>query len=90
MKVIFHSEDFVSVEYAGLGFGNRHPAVKEWHYVGKVDNPRWQGEFECSWDESTKPAQLLWIIKGDERLFALALALKSQGFIVTVKQDHEN
>ncbi len=83
MQVIFRSKDFVSVESAGYGFNNRRPAVKAWHYLGRVQHQKWQGRYECQWEGQ----ELLWTVYGDERLFGLAAALKSKGFAVEVKQD---
>ena len=85
MKVIFRSKDFASVEGAGYGFNNRRPAVKDWHYLGRVQHSKWNGWFECQWNGP----ELLWTVHGDERLFGLAAALKSRGFVVEVKQDKE-
>ncbi|MFL5653813.1 MAG: hypothetical protein ACJ8CB_06510 [Ktedonobacteraceae bacterium] len=85
MKVILRSKDFASVEGAGYGFNNRRPGVKDWHYLGRVQHPKWNGWFECQWDGP----ELLWTVHGDERLFGLAAALKSRGFVVEVKQDKE-
>ncbi len=85
MVVIFRSKDFVSVESAGLGFVNRRPAVKEWHYLGRVQHMKWNGWYECWWEGQ----ELVWVVHGDQRLFGLAAALKSRGFKVEVKQDKE-
>src|SRR5947199_3215047 len=85
MKVIFHSKDFASVEGTGYGFNNRRPAVKAWHYLGRVQHMKWEGWYECHWEGT----ELVWLVHGDERLFGLAAALKSRGFQVEVKQDRE-
>ena len=85
MKVIFRSKDFASIDGAGLGFNNRRPGATAWHYRGRVQHRQWQGAYECSWDGP----QLLWTVHGDERLFALAAALKARGLKVEVKQDQE-
>jgi hypothetical protein len=85
MKVIFRSKDFVTVEGSGFGFNNRRPAVQAWHYLGRVQHLKWVGWYECHWEG----AELAWIVHGDERLFGLAAALKSKGFVVKVKQDGE-
>jgi hypothetical protein len=92
MKVIFRSKDFVSVEGAGLGFNNRRPMDKAWHYQGRVQHRLWQGTYECRWEDAggaqyTARKELLYIVSGDARLFGLAAALKSRGFIVDVEQD---
>jgi hypothetical protein len=85
MKVIFGSKDFASIAGAGLGFNNRRPGAAAWHYQGRVQHRQWQGTYECLWDGP----QLLWTVHGDERLFALAAALKARGLQVEVKQDNE-
>ncbi len=85
MKVIFRSKDFASIDGAGLGFNNRRPGAKPWHYQGRVQHRQWKGTFECHWDG---PA-LIWTVRGDERLFGLAAALKSKGYEVDVEQDEE-
>jgi hypothetical protein len=85
MKVIFRSNDFARIDGAGLGFNNRRPGATAWHYQGRVQHRQWQGTFECHWDGP----QLLWTVHGDERLFALAAALKSRGLQVEVEQDQE-
>ena len=83
MNVIFRSKDFASIEGAGFGFNNRRPAVQAWHYLGRVQHSKWVGWYECHWEG----AGLIWIVHGDERLFGLAAALKSKGFVVEVNQD---
>ncbi|MBE3561396.1 MAG: hypothetical protein IMW89_19570 [Ktedonobacteraceae bacterium] len=95
MKVIFRSKDFASVEGAGLGFNNRRLLPTQWAYQGRVQRARWQGVFECRWENedastSKDPAGLLWVVRGDARLFGLAAALKSMGFVVEVEQDQES
>lgn len=94
MQIVFRSKDFASVEYAGFGFSTRRPGATPWTYQGRVQNTRWSGTYECHWhnrnpDGSLKraPAELVWTIQGDERLFALAAALKAAGFLPDVKQD---
>ena len=88
MKVIFRSKDFNTILGSGLGFNNRRPGATPWHYQGRVQHPRWQGRFECRWEGvNGAPAQIIWTVRGDERLFGLAAALKSQGFTVEVEQD---
>lgn len=94
MKVVFRSIDFASVEYAGFGFSTRRPGATPWSYQGRVQNARWSGTYVCHWnnrndDGSLKraPAELIWTIQGDERLFSLAAALKSAGFTPEVEQD---
>lgn len=94
MKVVFRSRDFASITGAGLGFNNRRPMASSWHYQGRVQHRDWQGTYECYWegtDDAAKriPDQLVWIVRGDARLFALAAALKSQSFVVDVLQDEE-
>jgi hypothetical protein len=97
MRVIFRSRDFASVEGAGFGFNNRRPMANAWQYQGRVQHRQWQGTYECSWEgtgtnknepERTKngPNELVWIVQGDARLFGLAAALKSRGFVVEVEQ----
>ncbi len=85
MKVLFRSKDFASVNGAGLGFNNMRPAAQSWHYQGRVQHRNWKGIFECHWDGP----EIAWTVHGDERLFGLAAALKSKGFVVDVKQDQE-
>ena len=85
MKVLFRSKDFASIDGAGLGFNNRRPGAAAWHYQGRVQHPQWQGTYQCHWEGP----QLLWTVQGDERLFALAAALKARGLQVEVKQDSE-
>ncbi len=99
MKVIFRSKDFAGVEGGGFGFNNRRPMGGAWQYQGRVQHPQWQGAYECSWegmgeattDRSTAKIsalpELVWIVRGDSRLFGLAAALKARGFSVTVEQD---
>lgn len=94
MKVIFRSKDFASIEGAGLGFNNRRPMANAWQYQGRVQHRQWQGTYECSWDRvagdrniNRRPDELVWIVKGDARLFGLAAALKSYGLVVEVEQD---
>ncbi len=92
MKVVFRSRDFASVESAGFGFNNRRPMVNPWQYQGRVQHRQWQGTYECSWhraqnDKLHVPDELVWTVKGDARLFGLAAALKSRGFVVDVEQD---
>jgi hypothetical protein len=90
MKVIFHSRDFASVEGLGFGFTNRRPMAIAWEYQGRVKHTRWQGLFECHWEDAAgnaRPTELLWTVQGDARLFGLAAALKSAGFLVAVEQD---
>ena len=85
MKIIFRSKDFASIDGAGLGFNNRRPAATPWHYHGRVQHRQWNGTFECHWEGP----ELLWTVHGDARLFGLAAALKSKGYVVEVKQDKE-
>jgi len=85
MKVQFRSKDFATIDGAGLGFNNRRPGAVAWHYQGRVQHRQWQGTYQCHWDGP----QLLWTVQGDERLFALAVALKARGLPVEVKQDSE-
>lgn len=92
MKVIFRSKDFASVNGSGLGFTNRRPMGTSWHYQGRVQHPNWQGEYECFWEGMDSavqrtPAELVWIVRGDARLFGLAAALKARNFVVDVEQD---
>lgn len=92
MKVIFRSKDFASVNGSGLGFTNRRPMGASWHYQGRVQYPNWQGEYECFWEGMDSavqrtPAELVWIVRGDARLFGLAAALKARNFVVDVEQD---
>ena len=85
MKVLFRSKDFASIDGAGLGFNNRRPGAAAWHYLGRVQHRQWQGTYQCHWDGP----ELSWTVRGDERLFALAAALKALGLQVEVKQDSE-
>lgn len=85
MKVIFHSRDFASINGGGLGFNNMRPMASAWHYQGRVQHRDWQGTFSCHWDGP----EVLWTVRGDERLFRLAAALKSKGLRVEVAQDDE-
>ena len=99
MKVIFRSKDFASVEAGGFGFNNRRPMARSWQYQGRVQHPQWQGAYECSWEgmeettggrgatNSSSLPELIWIVRGDTRLFGLAAALKARGFSVAVEQD---
>lgn len=91
MKLIFRSSDFASVEGRGLGFANRRPLASPWEYQGRVRHPHWEGTFECRWETSSgassQPSTLLWTVRGDARMFALAAALKSVGFNVDVEQN---
>ncbi len=91
MKVIFRSKDFASVEGSGFGFNNRRPMPNSWHYHGRVQHRQWQGIYECTWEYEerlkTRPPELIWVVRGDMRLFGLAAALKSKGFVVDVEQD---
>jgi hypothetical protein len=92
MKVIFRSRDFASVEGSGFGFNNRRPMTSSWHYQGRVQHRQWQGTYECYWDGADDPTkhaltELIWIVRGDARLFGLAAALKTKGFTVNVEQD---
>ena len=84
MKVIFRSRDFASVEGTGFGFNNRRPMATTWQYQGRVQHRQWQGSYECAWDRAEgsvereakkRPSELIWIVKGDARLFGLAAAL---------------
>ncbi len=91
MKVIFRSKDFASVTGSGLGFNNRRPMASSWHYQGRVQHSDWQGTYECYWegmDDAAKraPTKLVWTVRGDARMFGLAAALKSRGFVVDVEQ----
>ena len=95
MRVIFWSRDFASVEGAGFGFNNRRPMANAWQYQGRVQHRQWQGTYECSWEEAggsrsedakSRSNELAWVVKGDARLFGLAAALKSRGFVVEVEQ----
>ena len=85
MKVLFRSKDFDSIDGAGLGFNNRRPGATAWHYQGRVPHRQWQGTYQCHWEGP----ELAWTVQGDERLFALAAALKARGLRVEVKQDSE-
>lgn len=92
MRVIFRSKDFASVTGSGLGFTNRRPMASSWHYQGRVQHPNWEGTYECYWESAectTKltPSELVWIVQGGTRLFGLAAALKTKGFVVDVEQD---
>ena len=94
MKIIFRSKDFASIQGAGLGFNNRRPTASPWQYQGRVQHARWTGTYECHWDQAEdatnrSPTELIWTVQGDERLFGLAAALKSQGFPVEVEQDEK-
>jgi hypothetical protein len=94
MKVVFRSKDFVSITAAGLGFNNRRPMADSWRYQGRVQHRDWQGIFECYWEQETNPlqrspAELVWTVSGDSRLFGLAAALKSLGYKVDVLQDED-
>lgn len=95
VRIIFRSRDFASVEGSGFGFNNRRPMANAWQYQGRVQHRQWQGTYECSWegagenkneDAKSGPDELIWIVKGDARLFGLAAALKSRGFVVEVEQ----
>ena len=100
MKVIFRSKDFASITSGGLGFNNRRPGASPWRYQGRVQHRDWQGTYECLWegvDAETgnntmrrTPPELVWTVSGDARLFRLAAALKSQGYVVTVEQDDDH
>ena len=85
MKIIFRSKDFASIDGAGFGFNNRRPTDILWHFQGRVQHRHWQGTFACHWDGP----ELIWTVRGDERLFGLAAALKSKGYTVEVQQDEE-
>ena len=85
MKVLFRSKDFASIDGAGLGFNTRRPGTAAWHYQGREQHPQWQGTYRCHWEGP----ELLWTVQGDERLFALAAALKARGLKVEVKQDSQ-
>lgn len=88
MKVIFKSKDFASVEGSGFGFNNRRPMANAWQYQGRVQHRQWTGTYECEWEQSENKArqpELLWVVKGDARLFGLAAGLKSKGFSVDVE-----
>jgi hypothetical protein len=92
MRVLFRSKDFASVEGAGFGFNNRRPMANSWQYQGRVQHRQWQGTYECSWDRMPGnvrrgPSELIWVVKGDARLFGLAAALKSRGFVVDIEQE---
>lgn len=86
MRVLFRSKDFASVEAAGLGFGHRRPGSQAWHYLGRIQHYKWQGNYDCHWEGP----ELLWTVQGDTQLFGLAAALKARGFPVEVEQDTEN
>ncbi len=95
MKVIFRSKDFSSVIGAGLGFNNRRPMASSWHYQGRVQHRDWLGTYECYWEganDMTKrtPTEIIWIVRGDARLFGLAAALKSKGYVVDVEREQED
>ncbi len=85
MKVLFRSKDFASVAGGGLGFNHMRPMASSWHYQGRVQHRDWQGTFTCQWDGP----EVQWIAQGDERLFALAAALKGKGLKVDVAQDEQ-
>ncbi len=94
MKVNFRSKDFASITGAGLGFNNRRPMASSWHYQGRVQHRDWQGTYECYWDGADSsgtsrktPTELVWTVRGDARLFALAAALKVRGFPVEIEQE---
>jgi len=92
MKVIFRSKDFASINSSGLGCTKRRPMGSSWQYQGRVQHPDWQGAYECSWEgvgstAQRTPAELVWIVRGDARLFGLAAALKARNFVVDVEQD---
>jgi hypothetical protein len=91
MKIIFRSKDFASVEGSGFGFNNRRPMANSWQYQGRVQHRQWQGTYECSWERgegtTIHASELIWVVRGDARLFGLAAALKSKGFVVDVEQD---
>jgi hypothetical protein len=94
MKVIFRSKDFANVTGSGLGFNNRRPMASSWHYQGRVQHRDWQGTYECFWESANDtakytPTDLVWIVRGDARLFGLAAALKSKGYVVDVEQEDE-
>ena len=92
MKVIFRSKDFASLTGSGLGFTNRRPMASSWHYQGRVQHRNWEGAYECYWESAERttrstPSELVWIVRGDARLFGLAAALKTKGFVVDVEQN---
>ena len=91
MKIIFRSKDFASVEGSGFGFNNRRPMANSWQYQGRVQHRQWQGTYECSWERgegtTIHAPELIWVVRGDARLFGLAAALKSKGFVVDMEQD---
>ncbi|WP_126580614.1 hypothetical protein [Tengunoibacter tsumagoiensis] len=93
MKILFRSKDFSSVEGSGFGFNNRRPMAKPWEYQGRVQHRQWQGTYECYWEGAGEtangrvPTELVWTVRGDARLFGLAAALKTLGFVVDVEQD---
>lgn len=103
MKVVFRSKDFNSIMAGGFGFNNRRPMASAWQYQGRVQHMNWKGTFECHWDgaeESNEnqtlqktarrnPAEIVWTVRGDARLFGLAAALKAKGFTVDVAQDED-
>jgi hypothetical protein len=94
MKVIFRSKDFASITGSGLGFTNRRPMASSWHFQGRVQHRDWQGTYECSWEGAKStghrtPAELIWTVRGDARLFGLAAALKARNFVVDVEQQDE-
>lgn len=90
MKLIFRSKDFASVEGSGFGFNNRRPMTNAWQYQGRVQHRHWQGTYQCSWEREGNTTghapELIWVVGGDARLFGLAAALKSNGFVVDVEQ----
>ncbi len=83
MKILFRSRDFASINGGGLGFNHMRPMASSWHFQGRVQHPNWQGEFTCHWDGPV----IQWTVRGDERLFGLAAALKGKGLPVEVSQD---
>jgi hypothetical protein len=88
IKLIFRSKDFASVEGSGFGFNNRRPMANAWQYQGRVQHRQWQGSYQCSWErEGGTTPELIWVVRGDARLFGLAAALKSDGFVVDVEQE---
>jgi hypothetical protein len=36
------------------------------------------------------PTEIIWIVRGDARLFGLAAALKSKGYVVDVEREQED
>jgi hypothetical protein len=92
MRVIFRSKDFASVTGSGLGFTNRRPMASSWHYQGRVQHHNWEGTYECYWESAEQApkstlSELVWIVRGDARLFGLAAALKTKSFVVDVEKD---